>query len=41
MVQVEHKRHDLLLVELTQLEKEVSKVSLTTYDVNLNFWLKS
>jgi hypothetical protein len=39
MIQGEHQEQDLLSLELTQLEMEVSKILLATYDVDLSFWL--
>ena len=37
MVQGEHHEQDLLLMKLTRLEKEVSKMSSKTYEVKSEF----
>jgi hypothetical protein len=39
MIQEKHQGQDLLSLELTRPEREVSKILLTTYDVDLSFWL--
>lgn len=39
MIQGEHQGQDLLSLELAQPKREVSKILLTTYDVDLSFWL--